>query len=202
MKKRNKNAFTLIEVLTVVFVLSLIVLLVAAFQKNVFSLNSIIQSGLTAQQEGRQALKTIIPEIRSISPSSTGSYPLAEVQANSLTFYSDIDDDGLKERLRYFLDGDILKRGVLKPTGDPAQYVLDNEVVTEFVHDITNGATSIFSYYDTNYDGTTDPLSDPVNILDVRLIEITLIIDGNGSNPPEAITLKSKASMRNLKDNL
>jgi competence protein ComGC len=202
MKIKSKNGFTIVEVLTSVFVLSLIVLLVGSFQKNVFSLNSIIQSGLTIQQEGRKALKTIIPEIRSISSSSAGAYPLAEVQQNSITFYSDIDGDGLKERLRYFLDGDILKRGVLKPTGSPAQYILENEVVTEFVHNIANGTTSIFSYYDTNYDGMTDPLSDPVNILDVRLVEVTLIMDGNGSKSPAPVTLKSKASMRNLKDNL
>ena len=200
--KKDKNGFTIIEILTSIFVLSLIVLLIGSFQKNVFSLNSIIQSGLTVQQEGRKALKTIIPEIRSISSSSTGSYPLAEVQQNSIIFYSDIDGDGLKERLRYFLDGNILKRGVLKPTGDPAQYILGNEAVSEFVHEIANGATDIFNYYDTNYDGATDPLLYPINILNVRLIEITLIIDGNGSRPPVPVTLKSKASMRNLKDNL
>ncbi len=202
MKKENEKAFTLVETLVSIFVLSLVVLLVGSFQKNVFSLNTIIQSGLTAQQEGRKMLKTIIPEIRSISPSSTGAYPLVEVGQNSFSFYSDIDNDGLKEKLRYFLDGNILKRGVLKPIGDPPQYILENEVVNEFVHEIANGATNIFNYYDTNYDGTTAPLPNPVNILNVRLVEITLIIDSNGSRPPEAVILKSKASMRNLKDNL
>ena len=202
MKNKNKRGFTLIEAMVSVFVLSLVALLVGSFQQNVFSLNSIIQRGLTAQQEGRLALKTIIPEIRSAASSSTGSYPIAEAQQKSFIFYSDIDNDGLKERLRYFLDGDVFKRGVLKPTGSPAQYILANEVVTELVHNIANGATDIFNYYDSSYDGTTSPLSYPISISDVRLVEITLVIDGNGSKPPEPVIIQSEASMRNLKDNL
>ena len=200
--KKNNAGFSVIEILVVIFILTLIGIAVWTFQKNVFSLNSYIASSLDAQQEARKVFKALSAEIRSMSPSSVGSYPIAEASSTSFTFYSDIDNDGLKERIRYFLDGNAVKKGVLKPTGNPLVYNSINETVAEVIRDMANEATPIFDYYDTNYDGTTAPLAQPVSAIAVRLVKITLIIDKNSLRPPAPITMTTQVSMRNLKDNL
>ena len=45
-------------------------------------------------------------------------------------FYANIDSDTLYERVRFWVEGTILKKGVIKPTGVPLDYDLQNEDVT------------------------------------------------------------------------
>jgi len=199
---KSQSGFSIIEALVGIFILSLIGLAVYSFQKDVFSLNKIISGGLTAQDEARRALKSMSAEIRTASPSSLGAYPLVQTATSSFTFYSNIDGDSFKERVRYFLEGTTLKKGVIKPSGSPLTYNPANEVITELIHDVANATTSIFSYYDENYDGTTQPLAEPIDISAVRLVKITVVIDHNPTQPPGPITLTTQINMRNLKDNL
>ncbi len=190
------------EVLVGIFVLTLIGLAVWAFQKDIFSLETILSSSITVQEEARRAFKPMGAEIRTLSPSSTGAYPILQTSTTSFTFYSNLDSEPLKERIRYFLDGTTLKKGVIKPSGSPLVYNPANETVTDLVHNLANGATPIFSYYDTNYDGTTPPLAEPINITAVRLVKIMLILDQDPSRSPGPIALTTQISIRNLKDNL
>jgi type II secretory pathway component PulJ len=199
---KSKSGFSIIEALVGIFILSLIGLAVYSFQKDVFSLNRTISGSLTAQDEARRALKSMSAEIRTASPSSLGAYPLMQTATSSFTFYSNIDGDSFKERVRYFLEGTTLKKGIIKPSGSPLTYNPANEVITELIHDVANATTSIFSYYDENYDGTTQPLAEPINISAVRLVKITVVIDHNPTQPPSPITLTTQINMRNLKDNL
>lgn len=198
----SESGFSVIEVLVSVFVLILIGLAVYSFQKNVFSLNRIIPQNLTAQDEARKALKSMSAEIRTASPSNLGAYALSETATSSFTFYSNVDGDSFKERVRYFVAGATLKKGVIKPSGTPLTYNPANEIVSELVHDTANAATSTFSYYDAGYDGTTQPLTEPIDISKVRLVKITIVIDRNPQAPPAPLTLTTQISMRNLKDNL
>ena len=194
--------FSIIEALVGVFILTLIGVAVYTFQKDVFSLNRIFSSSLAAQEEARRALRAMSAEIRTASPSSIGAYALAETATSSFAFYGDLDGDSLKERVRYFLNGAIIKRGVIKPSGDPLTYNPANETVSDLVRDVANGAVSVFDYYDADYDGTTQSLAEPVVVSSVRLIKITIMIDKDPSAPPGSMTLTTQISMRNLKDNL
>lgn len=198
----SKSGFTIIEILVSIFILTLIGLAVSSFAKDIFSLNRITSDSLTAQDEARRALKTMSAEIRTASPSSLGAYALAQTATSSFTFYSNIDDDSLKERVRYFLDGTTLKKGIIKPSGTPLTYNPANEVVSELTHGVANATTSIFSYYDKNYDGTTQALIEPIDIATVRLVKITIVIDKDPQMPPGPMTLTIQISIRNLKDNL
>ena len=198
----SKSGFSVIEVLVGMFILTLIGLAVYSFQKDVFSLNRIISSGLAAQDEARRALKSMSAEIRTASPSSLGAYAIIQTETSSFTFYSDIDSDSLKERVRYFVEDATLKKGVIKPSGMPLTYNPIDEIVSDLVHDIASAATLTFSYYDTDYDGTTQSLVEPINISAVRLIKITIVIDKDSQVPPGPMMLTTQVSIRNLKDNL
>lgn len=191
----------MVEILVVIFILMLIGGAVWAFQTDVFSLQSVLTQDLSIQGEARKVFAAASAQIRSAAPSSTGAYPLAQATAASLTLYSNIDGDAPIERVRYFLDGSTLKKGILKPTGSPLSYDPADEVVTDVLHDITNGATPVFAYYDATYDGATDPLTEPVNIPSVRLIKIMVLIDHDPSRPPDSRTFTTQVMMRNMKDN-
>lgn len=198
-----KKAFTLVETLVSVAIFIMITLAITAFQQDIFSLNSGIQSNLTAQLDARKILRTAIAELRSASPSSLGSYPLAQVGTSSLIFYSNIDTDAPKERMRYFLQGSNLMRGVVQPSGSPYVYDASSEKLDTVIRNVVNAtSTPIFEYFDSNYSGTTTPLTSPVDATAVRLIRITVIIDQDPNRSSSRITVTTQGALRNLKDNL
>ncbi|MCX6752925.1 MAG: prepilin-type N-terminal cleavage/methylation domain-containing protein [Candidatus Nomurabacteria bacterium] len=199
--KRNSNkGFTLIEmaVSTAIFVIILIALTLLA--RNIWTYNSTISKGFTNVAAGKKAIKMMEAEIRTASAANNGSYAVNQASATSFTFFSDINGDGLKERIRYFMNGSSLQKGTLIPTGSPLGYT-GTETVTTLLTNVTNTAT-IFNYYDTNYDGTTAALTIPLDVSVVRLVKITLTLDDNPNLPPAPITFTTQISLRNVKDNL
>jgi prepilin-type N-terminal cleavage/methylation domain-containing protein len=199
---KNARGFTLIEIAIVVAVTALLGGAVAALQRNALSLNAILQDGLTGQQEMRKTVRDFVSEVRSAVPSGSGAYPLATVATSTLTFYSDLDLDNAPERIRYFMSGTTLRKGITEPSGNPVVYNTATERVSDVVHNVTVSASSIFEYYDASYGGEGAPLAQPVNVLNVRLIKITLTVDRDARRAPAPVTITAQASMRNLKDNL
>jgi hypothetical protein len=200
---KKNTGFTIREIMTVLLITVLVAEVALILFKKTISLNEVLLKNLNAQSEIRNSFKTIASEIRSASPSSAGAYPMVEVSTSSLIFFSEIDHDNLKERIRYFLSANILKKGVIKPSGNPLVYNVANEKITDLIHNIAiSTSTPIFNYFDATYDGTSAPLANPVNILSVRLIKISIIIDHDPLNPPAPQYFSTQVSMRNLKDNL
>ena len=198
-----KKGFTLVETLIALFIFSLATIVVGNFARDIFFYNSIAQSELEVEYSGRKILNPIISEIRSATLSSVGGYPVESVATSSLVFFSNLDSDDKKERVRYFLQGTNLKKGVIKPTGIVnLVYNSANEVVTTVVSDVRNGTTPIFSFYDTNYTGSSTPLTYPINIPTVRFVKISLVLDRDPNRLPNPVTVTTQVSIRNLKDNL
>ncbi len=192
----------MLEILITVGILALVINVIAIFSVDVFKTSGSIQSSLTAQQDARNVLRQLTSELRTASPSSVGAYPIAEAGDNRIRFYSDIDNDGLKEEVIYYLSGDgkTIYKDVRKPSGGPLSYTGGFNTST-IIRDVANGATPLFQYYDRNYDGTTAPLS-PVNIPDVRLVKATIVIERDPNRSPVPITVTTQIVLRNLKDNL
>lgn len=197
-----KKGITLVETLVSVAVLVAIIVFIGAFQSDVFSLNNFIQTGLQNQSEAKKIIRPFANEVRSASQSSLGAYPIAESTPTSFSFYSDINGDGLKEKINYFLEDDIFKKSTIEPSGQPLEYNEDNEEVIRVVHDVTN--TDIFEYYDSTYDGTASStaLIQPVTNSDVRLVKVRLVIDSDPNDEISPIEVSTQVSIRNLKDNL
>ena len=201
-QKISNLGLSLIEMLVGMFILLTIGLAVFLFQRDVFSLHKIISTNLTVQYEARFALKNLISEIRSASPSNSGAYPIAQAATSTMSFYVDLDEDSLKERVRYFLEGTTLKKGVIKPSGIPLVYDQNDEVISESVHNVANATTSIFSYFDNTYDGSSPSLGYPIEVSSVRLVGIYIVIDEDIEETPRPLILTTQVTMRNLKDNL
>ncbi len=200
-KKHSQSAgFTLIETLFGISIFIVIVVALTLLSRNIWVYNTFVSASLNNVDMGRNTIKTFSKEIRTASTSDTGAYTISTATATTFTFYSDIDNDGLKERVRYFLSGTNFRKGVIKPTGSPLSYVVGNEVVTTMLQNVTN--TSVFEYFDKNYDGTTAPLSSPVTISSIRLVKATLSTDKDPNRSPGITTFSTQVSIRNLKDNL
>jgi len=140
--------------------------------------------------------------MREMSPSSVGSYPIAAAATSSITFYSDIDADSVKEQIQYYVQGKRIMKSVINPTGNPLVYNAGSAILSTVVTTIANGtSTPIFSYFDTNYSGTTTPLSIPVNVAAIKLVRINILLDVIPV-PTVPLNVTSQVTPRNLKDNL
>ncbi|MBI2647820.1 MAG: type II secretion system protein [Candidatus Wildermuthbacteria bacterium] len=198
----SSKGFTLVEVLVGIALSVLVGAGIWIAQREAFGAQAMIRDSLGAQTEARRALKDITMFVREASSASDGSYPISQALENSFVFYVDQDANGVKERVRYFLNGTTLKKGTVIPSGSPLAYHSADETIQELVHDMANGAQPVFQYYDASYDGSAPPLSFPVAAMNVRLVRVVLIIDKNAGRLPDPFTIGAQVTLRNLKDNL
>lgn len=194
------SGFTLLELIIGFSITVIIIVIAGLFASNVLNFGAIFEGSFETSDEVRQTFQPMITEVRSMAPSNIGSYPLDTAASSSFIFHSDIDEDGLFERVRYFLDGKIFKKGIVKPTGNPLTYNLGNEIITEQIHNIVLVSTSIFSYYDTNYTGSQPPMAFPVNISEVRTIGIQITAQKPNQGAPSSFN--AQITPRNLRTNL
>lgn len=201
--KFSSVGFTLLEIVLVTSLVLVIGLLTTSFGRNIFLQNYIWSQTLIAESEAKLAIRRLVAELRTAQPANTGTYLIEQANRNSLIFYSDVNNDGKRERLRYFLDNGSLKRGWTPPTGQPYIYATTNEKISIVARNLVNPSNLIFSYYSRDYDGTasSSPLMEPIDIKDIRLIKIELYLDANSKRSPEPIHLFNQVMIRNLKDN-
>jgi len=202
MINKMPRGFALVETLVVLGILTLLLGAVVGFQQFIFRQNGLLQNRLLADQDARATLRLLIAELRAAAPSELGAYPLAGAGTSSIAFFSDSDSDGTYEQLRYFLDGTELKRGLTRPVGEPLAYNPANETISVTVRGLAPAGASLFSYYDEGYAGTTTPLTLPINLPLVRLIQVSLPIDLDPNRPPGPAVYQSQVVIRSLKENL
>ena len=190
------------EILVVVGILILLTGVLTSWEVGIFRQNNSLQNSLLADQDARSALRNLVATLRAATPSDTGAYALGAAASTSLTFFSDLNGDGLHEQIRYFTDGSNLNLGILKPTGSPLVYNQANEVVTTVVRDLVSFGPTRFNYYDDTYAGTTSPLAFPINIPSVRLVKITFAINKDPVRQLTPAIYQSQVTIRSLKDNL
>lgn len=196
----DKNGLTLIELLVAASLFSVLMIAMSGFLRDTYQFQEISYAGLTAADEARKLLRPMTNEIRSAIPSSLGAYALESTTSSEIIFFSDTDQDGLVERIRYFIDNGNLRRGKITPTGSPMQYNAGNETFSTLMRNVT--ALS-FDYFDEDYDGTSSPLLAPFSISDVRLVRISVTIDNDPNRDPSPLAiLKTEVSIRSLKGNL
>ncbi|MDO8496856.1 MAG: prepilin-type N-terminal cleavage/methylation domain-containing protein [bacterium] len=197
------KGFTLIEVLIAMSILSGIVFIVSMFGLDIFSFQVFLGDVFTMQQDISLTLTSMGLEIRATGPSANGSYPIESASSDSLTFYSDIDGDSAFERVRYFVSGTTLKRGIIEPSGNPAVYNLANEISTDVVKNIIlppSASQPLFSYYDQNYTGDQVSLSLPIDVNKIRLIRATVTADKTPQDLVGRIDYSSTMLIRNLRN--
>ncbi|HSE56484.1 MAG TPA: prepilin-type N-terminal cleavage/methylation domain-containing protein, partial [Candidatus Paceibacterota bacterium] len=124
------SGFTIIELLVAVAVASVVGLSIAALARDTVSFNRYYQSSFSVADRAQKLLRPMAEEIRSASQSVAGAYPIDTAGTNEFIFYADIDNDGLVDRVRYYLSGTSLLKDVVAPAGSPLTYTLANAVTT------------------------------------------------------------------------
>jgi hypothetical protein len=93
---------------------------------------------------------------------------------------------------------------VVKPSGDPPQYILADETINVISRYVRNGSLLFFTYY--NGDWPTDTVNNPLPTLtrlsDTKLMHVYLKINIDPSRLPDDFDLESDIQIRNLKINL
>ncbi len=203
MKKDNiyqpiKNGFTLIEVLVASAILVLLAFGFLGLQYIISQNQVTVWRDYLSIDSANSALNTIIKELRNIQESENGSYPLEKAEDQEIIFYSDYDNDGKVERIRYTLSDSNLLKGVIKPTGIPATYPIANEKTKIISEIIRNESEPIFFYYNSNWpeDTVNNPLIQSERISKTRLIKIVLKANPRKSDSRNNYLLESATNIR------
>jgi prepilin-type N-terminal cleavage/methylation domain-containing protein len=169
------GGFTLIELIISMAIMSMLAFFLVRFAGDLTTSSVDLNRQLLAQEEIHATLRMLQPELRGSNQSVNGAYQLASVGTSTLGFYSDIDGDGVPEKVRYFLNGTTLMKGIIKPSGAPLGYATSTERTQELVKQIVVG-TQLFSYYDKDATSTiSNPLPQPVDPSLVKSVKITIV---------------------------
>ena len=105
LSKKHSKGFTLIETLIAIFIFSLIFGGLAMSISHLYRVYDFVWAQASAVSEARRGVKTMIREIRGANTGDDGSYAIQKAENNEFIFFSDINKDGKRERVRYFLGG-------------------------------------------------------------------------------------------------
>ncbi len=203
--KKQRQGFSLLEVLIVVFIAAAIVVVVSNFGTNIASVNGLVTNELKSKSNIAQTLEIMTDEIRGAEPSADGAYPVVTAASSSFTFYASIHQDGVIDQVTYYLASSTIWRVLIAPTGTPAFYPTSSQVVNDLIDNVSlvSSSTPLFSYYGLFYTGTGQAIASPVPVASVRLIDISFSsqVNANPSQPSSPQFFSTFVDMRNLNSN-
>lgn len=199
----KKNGFTLIEMIVSLGISALAIGLITGVIYYLYRSQSYSFQQSAAINSARKGIEVMTKEIREAQNGDDGSYALELAGDNEFIFYSDIDKDASVEKVRYFLENNTLKKGIIEPTAYPIRYLVSNEVISALSEYVRN-TTPIFKYYNGNYptDTINNPLPTPTRLLETKLMHVYLKINVDVNRAPSDFELESDVQIRNLKQNL
>ena len=105
---QNKG-FTIIEIMVTISIAAIIIFISADYLATGFKTTMFESEQEKAIVNARKATEVLAKEIRGANISEQGDYAIFLAEDQDLIYYSDIDDDGETEKIRYFL-GQVEKR--------------------------------------------------------------------------------------------
>ena len=189
------RGMTLVETVVYVSLFALIMLAIAQSVLYMYRTNSYAIQQASAVASAQHGVDVMVREIREAAYASDGSYPIVTLGPNTLTLYADIDGDPLVERIRYYVQGSSIMRGVVDPTGDPPSYG-GAEVVSTLSDAVrnTDHGIPLFMFYDKN--GAL--MTDYTRVADVRFVTVSVQVDIDPNRSPTPLLLRSSAALRNV----
>lgn len=187
------NGYTLVEILVSMSIFSIIVVLGGNYIVTSFKATAFQEEQSQAIVNARNIISDLKVEIRGAINSEQGAYPISLIDSDEIIFFSDIDEDGDSERIRYYINEQLMIKEVTEPGalndyGDPPS----SKAVSE---SLNNQEEAVFAYYDSDYITTG-------TINEVRLIKIVLKINVTPEVAPNDFYVETDVTLRNLKSNL
>ena len=200
--RRNRSqesgkGFTLVETVVVIAATALISVTLGTLLVYFYKTNAYTLEQSTAVAQARRGVEDAMRYVREASYGSDGSYPVANAATSTITFFANINNDALIERVTYTVQKGTLYRVVSSAIGNPPSYVGAALATTTVASSIVNSAaTPIFRYFDN----TGAELSAPADVSKIASVKTTLVIDVNVNRAPVSFTLAGGATLRNLKN--
>ena len=198
------GGFTLIEIMVATFVFSVVTGGVAIFSAYYFKNYSFSFEENQSVSIAQTGMTSMIREIREARSGEDGSWPIVDAQDNTFTFYSDVTNDSRPDKVRYFLNGTTLNRGVIEPTAVPVSYPQALEKITTIATNVDTSAGSLFKYY--NGDWPADQIYNPITLsnrlLQTRYVTVYLRINISPNFAALPFEMTSGVAIRSMKTNL
>ncbi len=189
------RAFTLIETVVTIAIFAVVLFSVTSLIIYFYRMNSFVLEQTSAVENSSIGVTDAMKDLREASYGANGAYPVVSASDNSITFYVDMKDDGVVDRVRYWLSGTTLYRGITVPIGNPLSYVGQPEATTSIATDVHNGSTPLFRYF--NSSGIQ--MAPPINVTDIASVNTTVTVNINPNRAPNNFTLSVGATLRNLR---
>ncbi len=190
---KNKVGFTIIEMVTVVALIGLLSMIVSVFVSQSLKAYRLKRQSMDLEEKAAHVMREFEQNVRAASSIETAD-------ETELVFYRYYDAKSQSPtKVRYFLDGNRFKIGLTQPSGIAPNiiYPSENETIHLIVENVVN-LNVIFQYFDS----ASNLLNEPVDIANVKMVELTISLDQDINSPPSAITETTKINLRNMKDNL
>lgn len=189
------RGFTLVEMLVVIFLTGICTLALGWMLQYFYRTNAYALEQINALDSARRSIQNVTRDVREASYGDDGAYPILAAATSTMTFFADIDADQAVEKVRYYLSGTTLYRGVTSAAGSPPSYTGQPEQVDVVIDNIRNGtSTDLFTFVDEA--GAT--LTSPVNITHITSVLVTVLTDVNPLRAPVVYALTTRAAIRNL----
>lgn len=207
MKRNNlkyNKGFTLVETVVTIFIFGLLMTGTTLMLKAILTNSRQQALGIGNVDQARRIASNFVNELRNGTYGINGAYPINQASDTQIIFFSTAPKgDGTVSRIRYYMSGGILYKGIINPSGNPLSYNTATETITPLFSSLSLGSNPLFYYYDGNYSGTSSPLAQQVNINQVKFVKINLIVlKQDVTNGQTTNTITAAASLRNLKTNL
>lgn len=199
LKNKNKysQGYTLIEMLVVIAIISIILPVLVSSISSLYHTHAKTLSRALAVVETTKGVKEVVRDVRAAVYAENGALPIVSIATSTLTLYSDTDNDGVAEQVRYFLDGESIRKGTIEPTAT-ATYPAGSETFQTLIDRVINADTNtpLFRYYTA----TGTEITSSAQALEVRRVEILFIGASRFGSETSEVSLRSSASIRNLKE--
>ncbi|MDZ7612078.1 MAG: type II secretion system protein [Candidatus Moranbacteria bacterium] len=200
--RKDNRGMSLVEMITVSVILVLVSGAIAVALGKTFFVNKYtIEQGLN-NNALQAAVNNFSKHAREARQSDSGGYLIKEAGDFDLIFFADLDDDGITEKARYFLEDQQLKLGISEPSGFPLQYPENDQETKVIARGIVNSSQDpIFYYYNSDYPADTEnnPLSTPAPVEDVSLIRIYVQANIDPDHSPDSMEIETFVRPRNIK---
>ncbi len=189
------KAFTLIETVVTITIFTIVLFSVTFLIIYFYRVNAFVFEQTSAVESARIGVTDAMQDLREASYGVNGAYPVVSASVSSITFYVDVNGDGVVDRVRYWLSGNTISKGITIPVGSPLSYVGQPEAITTIATDVHNGSTPLFRYYTSS----GSELAPPINVINISSVNTTVTVNIDPNRAPNNFTLSIGATLRNLR---
>ncbi len=147
----------------------------------------------------QNSLHTFSANLREARQAEDGSYLLESCQEYEVIFYADTDNDGIAEKLTYYLENSQFKLEIIEPdlTENPVSYSTGTSTVKIIGAGVVNAdlAEPLFYYYEEDAEV---PLEAGFSSSQVELVRLRVFANVDTDEAPDAMLMETMVRPRNI----